>query len=311
MENCPILCLSGCLTIPGVNDAAEFAHLMKAMDCIGITSAERNDLFRLLSALLHMSKIEFESGNTDKIATRLRVGSVAHKAVADLLGLDLNVLSNAMINRTMRVRKAETITITLNVQDATYARDAFAKYIYGQVFLWIVSRVNASVPTPPKDANPFTAKVPLPVRTALYSHSSLFISQRSSVLCVHHLFTIFKATSFIGILDISGFEIFEINSFEQLCINHANEKIQQYFNKQILQQEQEIYKIEGLKFKEVAYMDNQDIIDLIEEKAGPHSQPGILALLNDECITKSGSDKVVINQSHLSSFNSNPCRPSP
>ena len=90
----------------------------------------------------------------------------------------------------------------------------------------------------------------------------------------------------IGILDISGFEIFELNSFEQLCINHANEKIQQYFNGQILRQEQEIYEMEGLRFRRVEYMDNQDIIDLVEER-----RMGILSLLNEECVMPKATDK--------------------
>ncbi len=58
-------------------------------------------------------------------------------------------------------------------------------------------------------------------------------------------------------MDISGFEIFENNSFEQFCINFANEKIQQYFNQQILKTEQEIYLLEGLKWRKVEYKDNQ------------------------------------------------------
>jgi len=65
------------------------------------------------------------------------------------------------------------------------------------------------------------------------------------------------SSRFIGILDISGFEIFEENSFEQFCINFANEKIQQYFNQQILRQEQEIYELEGLRWRKVEYVDNQ------------------------------------------------------
>jgi len=66
-----------------------------------------------------------------------------------------------------------------------------------------------------------------------------------------------NSNRFIGILDISGFEIFEENSFEQFCINFANEKIQQYFNHQILKQEQEIYELEGLRWRKVEFVDNQ------------------------------------------------------
>ena len=70
--------------------------------------------------------------------------------------------------------------------------------------------------------------------------------------------------NFIGVLDIYGFEFFDINSFEQLCINFANEKLQQHFNKQIFKQEQEIYLKEAIKVAEIKYKDNQDCIDLLE-----------------------------------------------
>eukprot|EP01050_Picozoa_sp_SAG11_P028031 SAG11_NODE_7337_length_1159_cov_0.966981_1_plen_110_part_00 len=69
--------------------------------------------------------------------------------------------------------------------------------------------------------------------------------------------------NFIGVLDIYGFEFFQVNSFEQLCINFANEKLQQHFNKQIFKQEQEIYLKEAIKVAEIKYRDNQDCIDLI------------------------------------------------
>lgn len=87
------------------------------------------------------------------------------------------------------------------------------------------------------------------------------------------------ADRFIGILDISGFEIFDSNSFEQFCINYCNEKIQQYFNEQILRQEQEIYELEGLRYRKVDYVDNQPLIDLFELKAS-----GIFPLIDEACL---------------------------
>jgi|EP01047_Picozoa_sp_COSAG01_P024702 myosin heavy subunit len=69
----------------------------------------------------------------------------------------------------------------------------------------------------------------------------------------------------IGVLDIFGFEIFELNSFEQLCINLANEKLQMHFNEFIFQQELQIYKKEGLDITGIAYADNQPCLDMLEK----------------------------------------------
>ena len=94
------------------------------------------------------------------------------------------------------------------------------------------------------------------------------------------------ADNFIGILDIAGFEIFETNSFEQFCINFANEKIQQYFNQQILMQEQEIYELEGLRYRKVEFEDNQALIDLIEMK-----RSGIFSVLDEACMMPRANDQ--------------------
>ncbi|KAJ4768361.1 myosin [Rhynchospora pubera] len=88
-----------------------------------------------------------------------------------------------------------------------------------------------------------------------------------------------NSTQSIGVLDICGFENFEVNSFEQLCINYANEKLQEYFNQYIFKMEQQEYTEEEIDWSYIDFVDNQDVLDLIEKKPG-----GVIALLDEACM---------------------------
>jgi myosin-5 len=149
------------------------------------------------------------------------------------------------------VTRSEKIVSNLNHKQALVARDSVAKYIYSALFDWLVAFINQDL-CPPEVAS--------------------------------------QVKSFIGVLDIYGFEHFEKNSFEQFCINYANEKLQQEFNQHVFKLEQEEYINEKIEWSFIEFSDNQPCIDLIEQKLG------ILSLLDEESRLPSGNDESWIHK---------------
>ncbi|XP_019752544.1 unconventional myosin-Va isoform X1 [Hippocampus comes] len=136
-----------------------------------------------------------------------------------------------------------------------------------------------------KLVKPMTGQQAIEARDALAKH----IYEQMFKWTVHRLNSALRsqtgrAKTFIGVLDIYGFETFERNSFEQFCINYANEKLQQQFNRHVFHLEQEEYVREELTWSRIEFSDNQQCIHLIE---GPL---GLLDLLDEECRMPKGSD---------------------
>eukprot|EP01119_Soliformovum_irregulare_P019453 TRINITY_DN6156_c0_g1_i1.p1 TRINITY_DN6156_c0_g1~~TRINITY_DN6156_c0_g1_i1.p1 ORF type:complete len:1408 (-),score=424.58 TRINITY_DN6156_c0_g1_i1:57-4280(-) len=156
--------------------------------------------------------------------------------VSSLLGL--SHLERCLCNRTIISprKKGSTYTISLTVDQALDSRDALAKALYAALFDWLVQAINGKL----------VSKNPL------------------------------MSNKFIAILDVMGFEIFETNSFEQLCINYTNEKLQQYFNNYVFKIEREEYLKEEIDVEDFSYSENDACIDLIERKMG------IFALLDEQ-----------------------------
>ena len=142
----------------------------------------------------------------------------------------------------------ETVLTHLNLEEATKACEALIKAVYGAAFDFIVERVNASIVED----------------TTSHGHSA----------------------ASIGVLDIFGFETFDVNNFEQICINYTNEALQQQFNKYVFKLEQQEYEKEGILWKFISFPDNQDVLDLIDKK-----HTGILALLDEQCILPKSTDQ--------------------
>ncbi|ODQ52439.1 hypothetical protein SAICODRAFT_128837 [Saitoella complicata NRRL Y-17804] len=162
-----------------------------------------------------------------------------------LLGVDAAGLAKWMVKKQITTR-SEKIQTNLNQKQALVVRDSVAKYIYASLFDWLVANINTSLASPEVIGN---------------------------------------VKNFIGVLDIYGFEHFAKNSFEQFCINYANEKLQQEFNQHVFKLEQEEYVREEIPWTFIDYADNQPCIDLIEAKLG------ILSLLDEESRLPAGSDE--------------------
>ncbi|KAK8924505.1 Myosin-2 [Metarhizium anisopliae] len=169
-----------------------------------------------------------------------------------ILGVDAPEFAKWIVKKQL-ITRGEKITSNLSQAQAIVVRDSVAKFIYSSLFDWLVEIINRSLAT-------------------------------EEVLN--------RVKSFIGVLDIYGFEHFAKNSFEQFCINYANEKLQQEFNQHVFKLEQEEYLKEQIDWTFIDFSDNQPCIDLIEGKLG------ILSLLDEESRLPMGSDEQFVTKLH-------------
>ena len=139
------------------------------------------------------------------------------------------------------------------------------------------------------------SEIPLSVAKAEQARDSLAKAVYGKLFdwLVERINSSFGETSgkFIGILDIFGFEIFEHNSFEQLCINYCNEKLQHRFNTNTFNDEEDLYEIEKIRYKHTDFQDNTPILELLDCKP-----QGILNLLDDECLVPNGTDQKLLQR---------------
>lgn len=173
---------SGTGVIPSVDDAKDFEETRTALSTIGISEQTQSDIFRLLAALLHLGNIEIGGRNDATLAE----DEASLVKATELLGLNKAEFRKWIVRKQI-VTRSEKIVSNLSPTQAQVVRDSVAKYIYANLFDWLVSVINDSLSCPNLD----------------------------------------QVKSFIGVLDIYGFEHFKKNSFEQFCINYANEKLQQ------------------------------------------------------------------------------------
>ncbi|XP_054903546.1 unconventional myosin-IXb isoform X5 [Poeciliopsis prolifica] len=229
----------------------DFERLQQAMQMVGFLPATKKQIFSVLSAILYLGNVTYRRKSSGR-DEGLDVGPPEVLAtLSDLLKVKEELLVEALTKR-KTVTANDKLILPYSHSEAITARDSMAKSLYGALFDWIVLRINH----------------------ALLNKKDM----EESVPCLS-----------IGVLDIFGFEDFETNSFEQFCINYANEQLQYYFNNHIFNLEQEEYQSEGITWHNIDYTDNVGCIHLISKKP-----TGLLYLLDEESNFPHATDKTLL-----------------
>ncbi|XP_078702494.1 myosin-IIIb-like isoform X1 [Branchiostoma floridae x Branchiostoma belcheri] len=241
------------------NNRERFDAIHECLETIGFSGEEIHSVYSILAGILHVGNIEFANADYEHTtANSYVVNPKTLNKASTLLAVNPDELRDALTTHSV-VARGETIVRYNTVDEAKDVRDAMAKALYGRLFDWIVNKINTLL-RPNKDNGVET--------------------------CV------------IGILDIFGFENFKRNSFEQLCINIANEQLQYYFNQHIFAWEQAEYKQEGIEASAVTYEDNRPLLNMFLGKP-----LGMLALLDEESRFPQASDQSLVEKfnKHISS----------
>uniref|UniRef100_A0A7N6BS41 Myosin IXB n=1 Tax=Anabas testudineus TaxID=64144 RepID=A0A7N6BS41_ANATE len=229
----------------------DFERLQQAMEMVGFLPATKKQIFTVLSAILYLGNVTYRKKSTGR-DEGLDVGPPEVLAtLSDLLKVKEELLVEALTKR-KTVTVNDKLILPYSHCEAITARDSMAKSLYSALFDWIVLRINH----------------------ALLNKRDM----EESVPCLS-----------IGVLDIFGFEDFQTNSFEQFCINYANEQLQYYFNNHIFNLEQEEYQAEGITWHNIDYTDNVGCIHLISKKP-----TGLLYLLDEESNFPHATDETLL-----------------
>ncbi|XP_062142197.1 myosin heavy chain, muscle isoform X33 [Drosophila sulfurigaster albostrigata] len=231
----------GKVTVPSIDDSEEFILTDQAFDILGFTKQEKEDVYRITAAVMHMGGMKFKQRGREEQAEQ--DGEEEGGRVSKLFGCDTAELYKNLLKPRIKVGN-EFVTQGRNVQQVTNSIGALCKGVFDRLFKWLVKKCNETLDTKQKRQH------------------------------------------FIGVLDIAGFEIFDYNGFEQLCINFTNEKLQQFFNHHMFVLEQEEYQREGIEWTFIDFgMDLQLCIDLIEKPMG------ILSILEEESMFPKATDQ--------------------
>lgn len=253
-----------------VTDATQYYYLNQSEDpCTKVDSIddlqEWNDTMNAFDKIGVSQEIREQIINV--LTLVLTVGNVTFKGTdvaevdnkdvlaqaAKKLGVSEEALERALVKVDRSNPADKNLVGNHDLSQSCDARDAFAKHTYSLLFDWIVAQINISLGK---------------------------VKATSSV-------------STIGVLDIFGFEFFKTNSFEQLCINYCNERLQGHFNDHIFKLEQEQYESEGIDVTKIEFIDNENVIKTIDFKG-----TGILQVIADALKTRNATDEMLLKRIH-------------
>jgi myosin heavy subunit len=245
-------------TIEGLSDLEEYNEVRTAMDSLGMSMADQNEVCKVAAAILHLGNVSFTEAETSgDVAAKIKEMSIVD-TVCELLCVDKNEMERCLTSKNIGARSI--ITCRYTPLQAVDARDALSKKLYANLFDWLIKFINVSLAGTAKDCS--------------------------------------QKMNFIAVLDIFGFEAFEHNSFEQLCINYCNEKLQFHFNNHIFLMEQAEYTKEGISVSNIKFEDNQPTLDLLDLRG-----TGIFSMIDEEINVPRGSDEQLLSkyfQKHVS-----------
>lgn len=260
----------------GVKDAVQFRSTKRAMQQLGMSEREIGGVLEVVAAVLHMGNVDFEQvphmGEDTVFADEVRIvtstsGPCNHfTKAAELLGVSTEALDHALTKRSLHASN-ETLVVGVDVVQARNTRNALTMECYRLLFEWLVARVNNKLQR--------HASVPWDADTSDVDDEK-------------------DASDFIGLLDIFGFEDMPENSFEQLCINYANEALQHQFNQYVFEEEQRLYREEGIRWSFVDFPNNSACLELFE-----HRPIGIFSLTDQECVFPQGADRALVAKFYL------------
>uniref|UniRef100_A0A8C5P367 non-specific serine/threonine protein kinase n=1 Tax=Jaculus jaculus TaxID=51337 RepID=A0A8C5P367_JACJA len=232
----------------------QFEAIQHCFRIIGFTDREVHSVYKILAGILNIGNIEFAAISSQHQTDKSEVPNAeALENAAYVLCVSPEELQDALTSHCV-VTRGETIVRANTVDRAADVRDAMSKALYGRLFSWIVNRINT-------------------------------LLQPDKNICS------VEDGMNVGILDIFGFENFQRNSFEQLCINIANEQIQYYFNQHVFALEQVEYQNEGIDAISVTYEDNRPLLDMFLQKP-----LGLLALLDEESRFPQATDQTLVDK---------------
>ncbi|XP_032751556.1 unconventional myosin-VIIa isoform X2 [Rattus rattus] len=247
------LAMGNCITCEGRVDSQEYANIRSAMKVLMFTDTENWEILKLLAAILHMGNLQYEARTFENLDACEVLYSPSLATAASHLEVNPPDLMSCLTSRTL-ITRGETVSTPLSREQALDVRDAFVKGIYGRLFVWIVEKINAAIYKPPSQE-------------------------------------VMNARRSIGLLDIFGFENFTVNSFEQLCINFANEHLQQFFVRHVFKLEQEEYDLESIDWLHIEFTDNQEALDMIANRP-----MNVISLIDEESKFPKGTDATMLHK---------------